>query len=109
MNGVFRATWWPAAATLTRILGDLDLAEDALQDACLAAVVAWAEQGVPANPLAWLVATARHKAIDWQRREARRTEKEAAAIHEQLNLDQPVQTDQLGLIIMCCHPALGLS
>ncbi len=104
LTDVFRATWWPAAATLTRILGDLDLAEDALQDACVAAVVAWAEQGIPANPLAWLVSTARHKALDWQRREARRPLKEA--LYSGPGSERPVQTDQLGLIIMCCHPAL---
>jgi RNA polymerase sigma-70 factor (ECF subfamily) len=88
---------------LTRILGDLDLAEDALQDACAAAVVAWTEHGIPANPLAWLVSTARHKALDWQRREARRPAKEALAT---VPPSPSVHIDQLGLIVMCCHPAL---
>jgi RNA polymerase sigma-70 factor (ECF subfamily) len=96
-------------------VGDLAAAEDAVQEACLAALVSWPASGVPASPRAWLIATARHKALDQARREARRKAKEGAAVRE---LRQPTPPsgdagpdvapeDQLGLIFMCCHPALG--
>jgi RNA polymerase sigma-70 factor, ECF subfamily len=111
---VFRAHWWPALAAVTRLVGDLEAAEDAVQEACAAAVVQWRTGGVPLNPGAWLVGTARHKAVDWQRREARRAHKEKAAVREYGLPDQPSQTgpiadDQLALIFMCCHPALEVA
>lgn len=98
-------------AALTRLTGDLDRAEDAVQDACEAALVAWARDGVPANPGGWLVATARHKATDRLRREARRPDKEAAAVRD-LTGPEPTPTpagedDDLALVFLCCHPALG--
>jgi RNA polymerase sigma-70 factor (ECF subfamily) len=99
-------------ATVTRLVGDLQVAEDAVQEACAVALDRWPSTGTPANPLAWLVATARHKASDWQRREARRVDKEAAAVREQADRQVPVQPvgpitdDQLTLIFLCCHPAL---
>jgi RNA polymerase sigma-70 factor (ECF subfamily) len=126
-NGVFRDCWWGAVATLTRMFGDLEAAEDAVQEACALAVEKWPATGVPANPRAWLTGTARHKALDRLRREAGRAEKEAAAMRE---LSQPGGTgddfgmsgldgsgrtggadelssdDELALIFMCCHPAL---
>jgi RNA polymerase sigma-70 factor (ECF subfamily) len=100
-------------ATVTRLVGDLQVAEDAVQDACAAAVVQWSATGVPAYPATWLVATARHKALDWQRREAKRFHKEGAAVREQADRGRPapagsVDDDQLALIFLCCHPALDL-
>jgi RNA polymerase sigma-70 factor, ECF subfamily len=108
---VFRAHWWHSLATVTRLLGDLEVAEDAVQEACAAAIVQWRASGVPAQPGAWLVATARHKALDWLRREARRLEKEEAAVREGGERARPpapgtVADDQLALIFLCCHPAL---
>jgi RNA polymerase sigma-70 factor, ECF subfamily len=99
---------------VTRLVGSLDVAEDAVQDASAAALVQWPVEGVPANPRAWLVGVARHKALDRLRREARRVDKEAAAVRQ---LGEPgpmepvvpsasVADDQLGLVFMCCHPAL---
>jgi RNA polymerase sigma-70 factor (ECF subfamily) len=98
-------------ATVTRLVGDLEVAEDAVQEACAAALVRWPSVGVPANPGAWLVGTARHKALDWQRREARRLEKQGAAVREDRTLrpsspSRQVADDQLALIFLCCHPAL---
>jgi RNA polymerase sigma-70 factor (ECF subfamily) len=97
-------------AVVTRLTGgDLEIAEDAVQDACAAAMVQWPGAGVPASPRAWLVGVARHKAVDRIRREAQRPAKEAAAVDEAPAAGgEPVLTsdDQLALIFMCCHPAL---
>jgi RNA polymerase sigma-70 factor, ECF subfamily len=108
---VFRAHWWAAAATVARLVGDLEVAEDAVQDACVAALAQWPVDGTPANPRAWLVSAARHKALDRLRRDTRRTEKEAAAMRELSEIEVPdepvsVPDDELGLIFACCHPAL---
>ena len=98
-------------ATLTQMFGDLEAAEDAVQDAYLLAVATWPATGVPANPGSWLIGTARHKALDRLRREGRRAEKEAEATRGLP--DQPdargaggFGDDELGLVFMCCHPAL---
>ncbi len=99
-------------ATVTRLVGDLQIAEDAVQDACAVALARWPRDGVPANPGAWLVGVARHKALDQLRRDARRPDKEAAAVRElgAQNISpgslSMMVDDQLGLIFMCCHPAL---
>jgi RNA polymerase sigma-70 factor, ECF subfamily len=98
-------------ATVTRLVGgDLGLAEDAVQDACAAALDHWPEAGVPSDPRAWLVSVARHKALDRIRREARRPDKERAAMRDLGPPDLPPAAgtgdDELGLIFMCCHPAL---
>ena len=69
---MFRAHWWAAVATVTRLVGDLEVAEDAVQDACAAALAQWPAGGVPAHPRAWLIGVARHKAADRLRRETRR-------------------------------------
>ncbi|HEY4462391.1 MAG TPA: DUF6596 domain-containing protein [Streptosporangiaceae bacterium] len=69
-------------ATLTRLLGDLEAGEDAVQDACALALAQWPAEGVPANPRAWLIGVARHKAVDRMRRDRRRTEKEAEAARD---------------------------
>lgn len=97
-------------ATVTRLIGDLEVAEDAVQDACEAALVVWDEQGIPANPRAWLIGTARHKAVDRVRHEARRSDKETAAMRDLADRDGPAflpsEEDDLALLFMCCHPAL---
>src|SRR5713101_3347672 len=93
------------------MFGDLEAAEDAVQDACLLAVATWPVAGVPANPGSWLIGTARHKALDRLRREGRRAEKEAEATRGLPDQPDPggadgFGDDELGLIFMCCHPAL---
>jgi RNA polymerase sigma-70 factor (ECF subfamily) len=98
-------------ASVTRLVGDLATAEDAVQDACLAALSQWPTEGEPANPRAWLIGVARHKALDRIRRDSRRGEKEAAALREwgQPGPGQPtdpIGDDELSLIFMCCHPAM---
>lgn len=100
-------------ATVTRLVGDLEVAEDAVQEACAAAIVQWRTGGVPANPGAWLVGAARHKALDWQRRETKRFRKEEAAVREDQGPYKPawvgpIADDQLALIFLCCHPALDV-
>jgi RNA polymerase sigma-70 factor (ECF subfamily) len=101
-------------ATLIRLLGDFDVAEDALHDAFAAAVVQWPKEGVPANPRAWLVSTGRFKAIDAMRRRAR-FDASLATLAEQLDstaiedIDwdkESVEDDRLRLIFTCSHPAL---
>lgn len=102
-------------ATLIRLLGDFNLAEDALHDAFRAAMEEWPKQGVPQNPRAWLVSAGRFKAIDRIRRHAR-ADTPLEAVQEQLfNMDddpalqdeQSIADDQLRLIFTCCHPALA--
>jgi RNA polymerase sigma-70 factor (ECF subfamily) len=109
---VVRAHWWAAVAAVTRSVGDLQVAEDAVQDACAAAAIQWPTDGPPANPRAWLVGVARHKALDRLRREARRAEKEEAAVRElPRDAGTPAEPDdaaddELSLVFTCCHPAL---
>ncbi len=95
-------------ATLIRAVGDFDLAEDALQEAFEAALAQWPAQGPPRNPVAWLISTARHKAIDQLRRralaESKRDEIAALVVPEE---DTPVPLDSLRLVFTCCHPALA--
>ncbi|MGH9275610.1 MAG: RNA polymerase sigma factor [Acidimicrobiales bacterium] len=100
-------------ATLTRTLGSLDLAQEAVQDAAVAALETWPRTGVPDDPRAWLTVVARNRALDRLRREAKRNGKEAATVD--LFDDDPapvpdsvVRDDQLRLIFTCCHPALAL-
>jgi RNA polymerase sigma-70 factor (ECF subfamily) len=118
LDRVFRTESGPVLATLIRVLGDFQLAEDALQDAVAAALETWSEQGVPASPGAWLTTTARRKALDRLRHlkivEAKgselalsmRLEQEAWAPRGELQL-WPVPDDQLRLMFTCCHPALS--
>jgi RNA polymerase sigma-70 factor (ECF subfamily) len=102
-------------ATLVRLTGDITLAEDAVQDAVLEALARWPRDGVPTNPAAWLTTVARNRALDVIRREARRTEKESAAVMlDQMTVamgettsDSMVRDDLLRLIFTCCHPALA--
>jgi RNA polymerase sigma-70 factor (ECF subfamily) len=114
---VFRQVHGQAVATLVRVFGDITLAEDAVQDAFVAASDRWRSDGIPPNPAGWIVTTARNRAIDDLRRSARGRE-----LHEQLGAvastsprpggddwteNGPVSDDQLRLIFTCCHPALG--
>ena len=98
-------------AAVTAQVGDLEVAEDAVQDACAAALAQWPAAGIPANPGSWLIGTARHKALDRLRREHRRVEKEAEAVRGTPASPPPGgwaagTDDELGLIFTCCHPAL---
>ena len=98
-------------AAVTAQVGDLEVAEDAVQDACAAALAQWPAAGIPANPGSWLIGTARHKALDRLRREHRRVEKEAEAVRGMPASPPPGgwaagTDDELGLIFTCCHPAL---
>jgi RNA polymerase sigma-70 factor (ECF subfamily) len=111
---LFRQESRRVLATLIRLLGDFDLAEEALQDAFAAAVERWPVEGVPANPRAWLISTGRFKAIDGLRRRAR-FDASLATIAERLGDgttppqevdDEGVEDDRLRLIFTCCHPAL---
>ena len=100
-------------ATLVRLLGDFDAAEEAMHEAFAAAMAQWGEQGIPANPVAWLVSTGRFRAIDSMRRMARferSPEALDAAVAPEWNVEeideQQFRDDQLRLIFTCCHPAL---
>lgn len=97
--------------TLVRTIGDLQLAEDAVQEATVRALREWPRTGVPANPGGWLIVAARHAAIDVLRRERSRTGKERHSLELQLPhppVDSVLRDDQLRLIFTCCHPALAL-
>ena len=108
---VFREEYGRAVAVLTRVFGDLDTAEDAVQDAFAEAARRWPEAGLPPSPAGWIITTARNRAIDRLRREAARADKhaQAALLHardEPLE-EGPVRDDRLRLMFTCCHPALG--
>jgi RNA polymerase sigma-70 factor (ECF subfamily) len=115
----FRAESGRALATLARHLGDIGAAEDAVQEAFVEAMRTWTTRGIPRNPGAWITTTARNRALDRLRREARRPEKEEAAVRERPDglggADgpdgpyevHPVADDQLRLVFTCCHPALA--
>jgi RNA polymerase sigma-70 factor (ECF subfamily) len=115
VEAVYRADSRRVLATLIRLLGDFDLAEEALHDAFMAAAEAWPRDGMPANPRAWLVSAGRFKAIDKLRRRARfdasQTELalrlEGDADDAMLRDGASVEDDQLRLIFTCCHPALA--
>ena len=117
IDSIYRAESGRILATLIRLLGDFELAEDAMQDAFAAALDRWGKEGVPENPRGWLVSTGRFKAIDALRRRARfdaSQEKiveqiEGAIRHRQLaaSEDESVADDRLRLIFTCCHPALA--
>ena len=113
IDRIFRDEAGRALATLIRLVGDFDLAEDALQDAFAVALERWARE-VPDNPRAWLVNVAKHKAIDRIRRQAVFRGKQQALLHEleltALRPDEPTATlddDMLRLIFTCCHPAFA--
>ena len=112
ITAIVRAEHGRVVATLIRRLGDIDLAEDAVADALVAALERWPTDGIPPNPGAWLTTTAGNKAIDRIRREAKRDAKyaEAAMIDDDTPPEPtgPVEDDRLRLIFTCCHPALAL-
>jgi RNA polymerase sigma factor (sigma-70 family) len=98
-------------ATLVRVTGDIDLAQDAAQDAVLRALETWPRDGVPDNPRAWLLVTAKRRAIDVIRRETRRAGKEAKAVMSAHPEEEPadvIHDDLLRLVFTCCHPCLAL-
>jgi RNA polymerase sigma-70 factor, ECF subfamily len=115
VDEVYRAESRQVLATLIRLLGDFDAAEEALQEAFAVAMKQWPRDGVPAHPRAWLVSTGRFKAIDGMRRRARYD----ASLHELAKqietitsdpleqTDEPIEDDRLRLIFTCCHPALS--
>ena len=108
---VFRDEYGRAVAVLTRVFGDIDTAEDAVQDAFAEAARRWPEAGLPPSPAGWIITTARNRAIDRLRREAARADKhaQAALLHAQAEAPEegPVRDDRLRLMFTCCHPALG--
>jgi len=115
IEALYRREWGPILATLIRRLGDFDVAEEALQEAFAAAIQQWPSQGAPDEPVAWIVQTAKHKAIDRLRRGSLYTEKlgalaEVTAIERaEGTADAPVIPDDLlRLLFTCCHPALAI-
>jgi RNA polymerase sigma-70 factor (ECF subfamily) len=92
---LFRDCWWQAVAILTRLTGDLQIAEDAVQDACALALTKWPAEGVPSSPRGWLVGVARHKALDLLRREARRTPLATAEIAAAFVVPEPTMAQRL--------------
>ena len=115
VEAVFRQEYGRCVATLIRFLGDIDAAEEAVQDAFTVAVARWPSEGQPPNPGAWIVTTARNRAIDRLRRESVRDERHAQAHHlygagaadDTSPRKETVPDDRLRLIFTCCHPALG--
>lgn len=113
VDSIYRSESRLVFATLIRLLGDFDLAEEAVQTAFAAALEQWPREGVPANPRAWLVSTGRFKAIDALRRRARLNSSimesmgQLEASPNPIETDQPeIEDDRLRLIFTCCHPAL---
>ncbi|MFF1544914.1 RNA polymerase sigma factor [Streptomyces sp. NPDC058291] len=111
VEAVFRAEYGRAVAVLVRFLGDIDLAEEAVQDAFATAVRRWPRTGVPPSPAGWIITTARNRAVDRLRRESTRAARhaEAALLYA---ADRPVEEgpardDRLRLVFTCCHPALA--
>ena len=110
---VFREEYGRAVSVLVRVCGDIDTAEESVQDAFASAVERWPVTGVPPNPAGWIITTARNRAVDRFRRESTRDDRHAEAVR----LNEPgesgkdeevaVRDDQLRLIFTCCHPALG--
>jgi RNA polymerase sigma-70 factor (ECF subfamily) len=113
LDRLFRQESGQVLATLIRYLGDFDLAEDALQDAMVVALERWPADGVPDRPGAWLLTTARRRAVDRLRREAKRDDKHRAAMRwaddqaEDQTMRTTIEDDRLRLIFTCCHPALA--
>ena len=109
---VFRDEYSRAVAVLVRSFGDIDLAEEAVQDAFNAALRRWPSAGLPPSPAGWIITTARNRAIDRLRREAKRDDRhaQAALLHarDQPATEDAVDDDRLRLIFTCCHPALAL-
>ena len=115
VDEIYRAESRQVLATLIRLLGDFDTAEEALHEAFTAAMEQWPRDGIPANPRAWLVSTGRFKAIDGMRRRARYDASlnelakhiETTTSDPLEQTDEPIEDDRLRLIFTCCHPALS--
>jgi RNA polymerase sigma-70 factor, ECF subfamily len=111
IEDVFREHYGRAVATLVRRFGDIDLAEEAVQEAFAEATRRWPADGPPPSPAGWIVTTARNRAIDRLRREASRADRHAEALLVHARAEPveegPVQDDRLRLIFTCCHPALA--
>lgn len=119
IDHIFREEYGRVVASLVRMVGDLDVAEEAIQDALVVALDRWQRDGIPSNPGAWITMTAKRKAIDAIRRDQVRQRK-----YEQVALDQPtadnpfdesedenrsaLEDDRLRLVFTCCHPSLAL-
>jgi RNA polymerase sigma-70 factor (ECF subfamily) len=112
---VFRTEYGRAVAVLVRAFGDINIAEEAVQDAFTAAIERWPADGIPPSPVGWIITTARNRAIDRLRRESSRQDRyaQAALLHASHVDDQeeegPVRDERLRLIFTCCHPALATS
>ena len=108
---IFREEHGRAVSVLVRVLGDIDLAEDAVEDAFTVAVERWPSTGLPPSPAGWIITTARNRAVDRLRREATRDSRQAQSVllhaSDEPREEGPVQDDGLRLIFTCCHPALA--
>ena len=113
IEALYRSDWGRIVATLIRLIGDFEVAEEAVQEAFAAAVDQWRSSGVPEFPRAWIIQTARHKAIDLIRRQKRFEEKVQAISATATAFEEPdyetdeIPDDRLRLIFTCCHPALA--
>ncbi|WP_436497833.1 RNA polymerase sigma factor [Actinokineospora sp. HUAS TT18] len=111
LDRVYTEEYGRAVAVLVRVFGDIDIAEEAVQDAFAAAVERWPVDGVPPSPAGWIITTARRRAIDRLRREVSRADKHAQAALTHAEQDEieeaAVRDDRLRLIFTCCHPALA--
>ena len=115
LEGIYRRDGRRVFATLTRLLGDLDLAEEALHEAFIAAAERWPREGVPSNPLAWLISAGRFKAIDQLRRRRRFAPWNESIEQIEIVADENTEVaaaefladDPLRLIFTCCHPSLS--
>ena len=114
---VFREEHGRAVAVLVRHFGDIDVAEEAVQDAFVAALERWTESGLPPSPAGWIITTARNRAIDRMRRESSRDDRHTQAMNlqgraeetssDEMDEEDTVRDDRLRLIFTCCHPALA--
>ncbi len=113
LDALFREEHGRVVATLIRLFGDIDVAEEAVQEAFVVAAQQWPEKGVPPNPGGWILTTAKNRAIDRFRRESTRHDRHVQA-HQLHEPDEPpeetgpVQDDRLRLMFTCCHPSLGV-
>src|SRR5215471_15155024 len=115
VEAVYRSDWGRIVASLIGLLGDFELAEESAQEAFTTALERWPASGIPASPCAWIVQTARHKAIDRLRRQSLFTQKIQPQLAHDLALMVPepvlegseIPDDRLRLIFTCCHPALA--
>ena len=110
---IFRMEYGRAVAVLVRVFGDIDIAEDAVQDAFTTAIQLWPSDGLPPSPAGWIITTARNRAIDRLRREATREDRHAQAAlllaQDEPAEERAVRDDRLRLMFTCCHPALATS